>query len=270
MKKTALLIFVFAVLPFFFFAQCNVFVSSTNTNCFGSTDGTAFVTANGVPPFGYLWMPGNLTGASQYYLGAGTYTVTMTDGVGCIATATVTISSPPPLSATISSVAPSCGPCCDGSASVSTTGGTAPFNYQWMPGNQTTPSINNLCAGTYSVCVTDAAGCSTCNPTNCSICQTSVTLSAATAIPNDPLAYGSLSIYPSPTTQNITLDVTFANMASAEISVCNLLGEIVFAKTSEPQKYLHETINVTGLPNGIYFLGVKTAFGNSIQRFVKQ
>lgn len=48
---------------------------------------------------------------------------------------------------------------CNGSAAITnTTGGTGPYSYLWDNG-QTTPSISNLCSGTYTVLVTSALGC---------------------------------------------------------------------------------------------------------------
>lgn len=52
------------------------------------------------------------------------------------------------------STATSCG-LCDGSASVNATGGTAPYTYLWSNG-ATSDSISNLCAGTFTVTITDA------------------------------------------------------------------------------------------------------------------
>ncbi len=49
---------------------------------------------------------------------------------------------------------------CNGSASVSPTAGTVPFQYSWNTG-ETSQSISNLCAGNYSVTITDDAGCET-------------------------------------------------------------------------------------------------------------
>ncbi len=48
---------------------------------------------------------------------------------------------------------------CNGNASVTVTGGNPPYTYLWQPGNQTTQSISNLCAGNYTVTVT--SGCIT-------------------------------------------------------------------------------------------------------------
>lgn len=64
---------------------------------------------------------------------------------------------PPTLS--ISQVNINCNGQCIGSATVSTSGGTAPFTYSWFPSGGNGPTASNLCAGTYSVTVTDAANC---------------------------------------------------------------------------------------------------------------
>ena len=49
----------------------------------------------------------------------------------------------------------SCFGLCDGSASVTTSGGTAPYTY-WATNGTNTPNITNLCAGQYTVYVLDA------------------------------------------------------------------------------------------------------------------
>lgn len=47
---------------------------------------------------------------------------------------------------------------CQGRASVTAFYGHPPYTYYWQPGNLTTPYIDNLCAGTYNVTVTDSIG----------------------------------------------------------------------------------------------------------------
>lgn len=46
----------------------------------------------------------------------------------------------------------------DGSASVSVSGGTSPYTYQWLPDLQTTPAITGLVGGNYFVTITDNTG----------------------------------------------------------------------------------------------------------------
>ena len=60
---------------------------------------------------------------------------------------------------TLSSTPTGCGANCTGSANVIISGGTAPYQIVWSNA-ATTQSITNLCAGTYTVTVTDNAGCS--------------------------------------------------------------------------------------------------------------
>lgn len=52
-----------------------------------------------------------------------------------------------------------CGFTNNGSATVSASGGTAPYQYLWTPGNLIGPSQSNLSVGTYTVSVVDAASC---------------------------------------------------------------------------------------------------------------
>jgi gliding motility-associated-like protein len=53
---------------------------------------------------------------------------------------------------------PLCNASCDGSIAVTPTNGTAPYTYTWTTG-QTTPNVTQLCAGNYSVLISDVFGC---------------------------------------------------------------------------------------------------------------
>ncbi|MFH2094742.1 MAG: PKD domain-containing protein [Bacteroidota bacterium] len=131
----------------------------SNASCAGNCDGSATATASGgTPVYLYLWSTGtaNSTAGS---LCAGTPGVTVTDANGCTANASVTITEPAPLTASISSFTnASCNGLCDGSATVAASGGTSPYFYNWPTGanNQT---AGNLCSGNYTVTITDANGC---------------------------------------------------------------------------------------------------------------
>lgn len=135
-------------------------MSSTPTSCFGSCDGTATVTpSGGTPPYTYLWNPGGQTNAMATGLCQGTYTVQVTDAPGCISFATVTISQPPAFSAPASITNSSCDTPCTGAIDITPSGGTPPYTYLWMPGNLNTQDVTGLCAGTYTLTITDANNC---------------------------------------------------------------------------------------------------------------
>lgn len=133
---------------------------SLPTSCNGGADGSATVyISSGTSPYTYIWSSGDsiqtITGLSP-----GAYLVTVTDVNGCFATATTLVSEPAAMAATTSSVNASCGNS-DGSATVSVSGGSSPYYYQWAAnaGNQTTLTATGLAAGSFSVQITDSMGC---------------------------------------------------------------------------------------------------------------
>lgn len=73
-----------------------------------------------------------------------------------LSTTTTTNCSTILLSASSAQNNPMCSGQCTGTATVTAAGGQGPYTYAWMPGGQTTPTVSSLCAGTYSVTVTDA------------------------------------------------------------------------------------------------------------------
>src|SRR3989337_807031 len=94
------------------------------------------------------------------------YTVTVTDAGGCLSIAIVAITEPAAMAASATSLSnASCGTCCDGTASASASGGTTPYTYSWSTSPvQTTVTATGLCASSvYTVCITDANGCSNCD-----------------------------------------------------------------------------------------------------------
>ena len=121
-------------------------------------------------------------------LAAGTYTVTVTDANGCTTTCDATLvdppaltctssatdaaggtstcdvilSQPPALTCTTTSIDLTCNGVGDGQASAAATGGVGPYTYLWDdPAAQTTAIATGLVAGTYTMVVTDANGCTT-------------------------------------------------------------------------------------------------------------
>src|SRR6476620_133767 len=59
------------------------------------------------------------------------------------------------LSLTINHTDVTCNGVCNGTADAVPAGGTPAYSYLWNPGGQTTQSLSNLCAGTYTCTVTD-------------------------------------------------------------------------------------------------------------------
>ena len=122
-------------------------------------NGSAVATPNGgTPPFTYLWNNG-LTTDTVNDLALGIYTITITDANGCTATNSVNItvaSNPTVITSVLSN--DSCNGDNNGSAIANVSGGLPNYTYSWS-NSQTTPSATGLIAGSYTVIVTDANGC---------------------------------------------------------------------------------------------------------------
>jgi hypothetical protein len=134
--------------------------SQTNVSCNGGANGTAtIVPSGGGLPYSYAWSPSGGAGATASGLAAGTYTVTVADANTCTATSIVTITAPTALIVNVAASAVTCNGLCNGTATATVTGGTPGYSYLWTPGGFVTPTASGLCAGSYTVAVTDANGC---------------------------------------------------------------------------------------------------------------
>ena len=136
----------------------------TNVNCYGDATGSISISmVGGTSPYTFNWssLPG-FSSANATNLTAGTYTVTATDANGCTFPLNVTVTQPSaPLMVATSGTNALCFGEASGSAQVAATGGTAPYSYSWNSNPaQNTAAATGLLAGTYTVIVTDANGCS--------------------------------------------------------------------------------------------------------------
>lgn len=141
---------------------------STDPTCYGSCDGTATVApTGGTTPYSYTWDPAPPTGqheATASGLCAGTWSVTIRDWAFCDTTVQFNIQEPPPFEVTSTTADVSCAGECDGSVGVEATGGTGNLVYSWQPAGldgDGTPNVDNLCAGQYSLTISDQNSCDT-------------------------------------------------------------------------------------------------------------
>ena len=127
--------------------------SITTVTCAGNNNGAIYLTVNGgASPYNYSWSNG-ATSADITDLSGGDYSVTVTDANGCSQMMAFTVLASNAMTANISS-----NECNDGSLSLAVSGGNTPYSYAWSTG-AVTRDVKVTEAGTYSVTITDANGC---------------------------------------------------------------------------------------------------------------
>jgi gliding motility-associated-like protein len=132
--------------------------STSPETCGGSNGSIDLAISGGTGPFSTTWSNGSSL-EDPSGLVEGGYTVTVTDANGCIADTTLLVSGSPMLEITAATTDNLCNGAGDGSVDLTPMNGTAPFTYAWSNG-EATEDITGLIAGTYSVLVSDASGCS--------------------------------------------------------------------------------------------------------------
>ena len=126
-------------------------------------NGTATITATGGSGnFTYIWS-NNQTTQTATGLSAGTYNVTVSDGV-CNYTASITLKNYPNPTVSITNVIPETCNNVNGGATAVPAGGTPgtppKYTYSWSPSNQTSAILHNVAGNTtYNVTITDSVGC---------------------------------------------------------------------------------------------------------------
>jgi gliding motility-associated-like protein len=213
--------------------------STTNVNCFADNTGAIDLTvAGGMSPYTYSWSNTKTT-EDLSGLTSGTYTVLVTDKIGCTGTTSITITQPTAALAAVSSATSvTCKGSGNGSTSVVATGGTPVYTYLWSPVGGTAATTSSLSGGIYTVTVTDANGCSQ---------VTSVTVNESTALLNSGI------------TNNIA--VTCKGSKNGTLTVTPTGGTLPYTYNWTPAGGTAST--ASGLAGGTYTVTVKDKYGCS-------
>jgi len=188
--------------------------------------GQLTVTATGgVGPYQYEWNTGDML-STVNELSAGDYTVTIIDANNCMTTTTATINGANTIQVELLSTPVNCANATDGSITTTVTGGVGPYQYDWSTG-ATDQNIRDVAAGTYSVTVVDADGCSTTQSTTLSPVGAG-TITASVVQPLCPEETGSidLEMIDIPTPYSVLLNGvsrgsnnTIANLTAGEYNI---------------------------------------------------
>ncbi|HPF51382.1 MAG TPA: Ig-like domain-containing protein, partial [Draconibacterium sp.] len=145
--------------PFF------VIPDQTNVLCYGDSTGAIDLTVSGgIKPYSYLWGPGGETTQDLADLPAGTYSIVITDSIGCTWDSPFVITEPTEIQITLDAITDVLvNGTSTGSIEVSVSGGTPGYTYEWTDAAGTVvgtdEDLYNQPAGDYTLTVTDANNC---------------------------------------------------------------------------------------------------------------
>lgn len=226
-------------------------INNSNVSCYGAVDGSVDATViGGSAPYSFAWSNGAAT-EDLNGIGAGTYTLTITDAHGCASSVSITLDEPAPISVDLLAVtAPggahvSCHGASDGTITSTVTGGESPLSYAWSGPDGFThsdASPSGLAAGQYSLIVTDGQGCST-------------TAELTLMEPPPVIASISATLY-----NGFAIACAGQTSGSAEASADGGTGGYSFA-WSGPGGFSSPDASISGLPAGSYTVIVTDANG---------
>lgn len=227
-------------------------VETEGTNsCANSNTGVAEVTAifGGTGPYTYLWDNGETT-PSILGLGEGEYGVTVTDATSCEIEAFVQVDLFPGIVLDDIQVTNTTAGQMTGSIDLSVSGGVFPYSYLWEDsnGNFVTGVQDpvGLGAGSYTVLITDAQG--------CTLVEDEIVVGSTTDV-SKVLAGASWEVFPNPTsgTVYVRLDNLPVPM-SVQMSVLDMHGRIRLLQSFAAATQHSLQWSAKDLAAGIYFV----------------
>jgi len=178
----------------------------------------------------------------------GAYTLSVTDSLGCTNVQAILINEPAQLTTSFTTVDDSTGTC-DGIAVAIPMGGTGSHSFVWNPTGSTSQILSGLCAGNYSVTITDANGCSVVD---------SVSIFSLVSI-EDVAGQVKMNLYPNPAKSFVNVSSPYEERT--QLDIYNVLGEIVLTKALVKGV---NTLDIASLRPGSYI----ARLNGSIQQFI--
>jgi type IX secretion system substrate protein/immune inhibitor InhA-like protein len=220
----------------------------------GAGDGSiTIIPTQGTAPFNIVWDDPN----APNDISAGTYTATVTDGLGCEQILTIELGVCPEnlaLSADVTGV--SVAGESDGSATINVGDGDGPFTFEWSNGDSTA-TVSNLAEGEYSVTVTNANGCAE---------EIAFTVDIFVSIHDLEGQFANLSLAPNPTSGLTELSVELNQSAEVVVQVLDVLGQVIFESSREQLISKKYQLDMSEHADGMYFIRV---FANKHSQIIK-
>ncbi len=224
--------------------------SSSTATCVDDSTGSIDVTVSGgndCQGYSFLWSNGANT-ATVSGLGAGTYTVTVTDAGGCASTSVVTVAAYPVPNPTISQ------------SGNTLTADQSWVTYQWLLNGSnisgaTTGSYTAMQSGSYSLMVTDTNG--------CMAVSNGLTVTVV-GVNNATIGWLDLKLYPNPSHGTFSLQTASAVNCGIAVTIHDMVGKQLFEQTLSSLSY-EAQFDVRRLAAGTYIVNVRSALGRHKQ-----
>jgi hypothetical protein len=195
------------------------------------------------------------TGAGSFNVTSGLHPFTVVDNTGCISSIMLIVTEPTAITLLTNSTDEIIG--LDGTASVTASGGTAPYSYLWTPSGQTGATASGLSAGTYNLDVTDANGCTE---------STQVQVGSQVGL-NEHGSSDIISIYPNPATEQLYISSLIEN-DPIEVKIYSIDGQLLRTLDFKYDKVI--CLSIDQWSKGVYHVHVKSASVAYTMPFVKQ
>lgn len=212
--------------------------TSTNAGCAGSATGSITVsTSAGVAPFTFS-LNGGAFQSSNIFTGLipGSYTITIKDAGGCTFSFQQALGANAGVTGSVTVTNTGCPGSSTGIINVNTSAGIAPFTYSLNGGAfQSSNTFNNLAAGTYSITIKDAGGC---------------TFTFPATVNNNPLLTASLNI----------VEPSCFNSTNGTITITPSLGTAPYQYSLDASPYQANNV-FSNVAAGNYVLHIKDATG---------
>lgn len=211
---------------------------------------------------GFFELLEGLPSGSQFPTGTTITTYTFTDASGNVGGCSFTVTILTPITVAVDELAHDVGGQGIGKILVSTGGSQPGYTYEWKRDGQTVATTEDLVgvsAGTYTLIVTDAGGC---------------TMAAGPFVVDDLVSTGSpdwsklVSVYPNPTAGwvNVSLPDDALSTADLRFLVFDATGRLVLEQQNAAQK--QTVLDWSVLADGLYTLLIRTDHGQAAFKVV--
>ena len=208
-------------------------VTTQNVLCYGDANGMASVTITGGTGNSLI----DWGGFDPNALLAGTYEIFVTDENGCDASMPFEIEQPDLLAAQTDGSDAFDGE--NGSATITVSGGTEPYEYLWSNGDMD-ELAENIGQGEYTCTVTDANGCQVTG---------SVSIIDLNVAENAKIEF---SLFPNPASEKIVIDGN--EQVIEKLKITDASGKLVYEHDKKSSSKI--SIDISRWENGLYFVNV--------------